>query len=92
MAEEKTPLLKADDSDEYHVSRQQIRNIFKNNLCSDATERTINVSGSGSPSPSGAELDHIVCVFVVAFDTRSGKINLAPTVVVDDVKSNRFFK
>ena len=85
--EEKTPLLvnveevNVEPFREFDGPRQQIRNLFESDKVLgssgrfvDRDEDRINLSASNS-FQNLSELDYIVAIFVVAFDTRSGRYN-----------------
>lgn len=74
-ADDKSPLLNGTEEDEFDIPRQKIKSLYQSSNVagySDGDDETINISGSTSAS-NLAEYDHIVAIFVVAFDTRSGK-------------------
>ncbi len=75
MAEnDKSPLLKFDQLDDFDIQRQQIRQLYQNNEQTNGGENSndvITISGSTSNSVL-IEPDHVVAIFVVAFDTRTG--------------------
>ena len=75
MAEERAPLLEASRDEEIAGARQRRRpQLFpteparSNAVCAD-DRIFINANAT---TPTETELDTIVCIFVVAFDTRSG--------------------
>lgn len=74
--DDKSPLLKLEeDEDEIDSPRRQIHSLFQRENNHVIEEEAINISGSNSAS-NLAEDDHIVAIFVVAFDTRSGVLQL----------------
>ncbi|KAJ8302431.1 hypothetical protein KUTeg_018827, partial [Tegillarca granosa] len=76
--EEKAPLLKFSEDDENEGPRQRLQHIRQADALrgiTGFTDGTISISASASVSSNLAESsDHIVCVFVVTFDTRSGNM------------------
>ena len=75
MAEERAPLLESAKDEELSGTRQRRRPqlfptepVRSNAVCAD-DRIFINATAT---TPTETELDTIVCIFVVAFDTRSG--------------------
>ncbi|XP_013392834.1 protein LCHN [Lingula anatina] len=78
MAEERTPLLNFDDeSTDFQDPRQKIRSLYKRDnhlgVLSTQDEGLIRISPTNSEQ-NLTEVDHIVSVFVVAFDTKAGNV------------------
>ncbi|XP_064641137.1 DENN domain-containing protein 11-like isoform X2 [Lineus longissimus] len=80
--EEKSPLLEGLESTDvnYRGPRETVRDLYRrgnrlgiNGQFSVDSDRSINISSSNSVQ-NLAEVDHIVAIFVVAFDTRSGNL------------------
>jgi len=82
--EERAPLLvnAQENPIEFSSSRKQVKSLYETNRLLSRTSpydgdeaRTINISASNSiQNLTQAEPDHIVSIFVVAFDTKAGKI------------------
>ena len=78
--EEKAPLLQSHNDEEISGTRHRRRpHLFptepvrSNAVCAD-DRIFINANAT---TPTETEADTIVCIFVVAFDTRSGRINMS---------------
>jgi hypothetical protein len=85
--EEKSPLLEGLESTDvnYRGPRETVRDLYRrgnrlglNGQFSVDSDRSINISSSNSVQNLG-EVDHIVAIFVVAFDTRSGECTFYTT-------------
>ena len=89
--EEKAPLLVNEEPDpvDYRGPRQKIRSLYQSERVSggfaSGDEGRINISASNSIS-NLAEIDQIVSIFVVAFDTRSGIFSLIHVKIYDPIQ------
>ena len=87
-AEEKTPLLNEDEDEHEQTSlrqRQNTKPVYRNDSNRVPGNRTVydigkttgkvrdNLSNSSSQNTVNQVNDHIVAVFIVAFDTKAGK-------------------
>ena len=71
-AEERQALLNATDDDEYEGAYNRKSHFRTSNIRGNGDVSNV-VSPSSTLSQIVPEIDNVVCVFVVTFDTRSGK-------------------
>ena len=83
--EEKAPLLQSHNDEEISGTRHRRRPqlfptepVRSNAVCAD-DRIFINANAT---TPTETEADTIVCIFVVAFDTRSGRINISIWILI----------